>query len=234
MGEFVPRCAASGRAHRGATVDKTQPRSAGGTTDRDLDRFATSVQRAPSICIHHAHHGMQMVKVAIHRLLVEPRRRRNSQLGSVFQSTPTQGSRSGPPRNRTSNQHSSTSARWQSKPPSVRSDGRSFWISSSPHSPSDLSNTVSSWQARYWPSSWSSEPPGSGSIRIQHLFSKRATAVWSPIAYPASGQSKVAAGLWPDVPLNFCRWGATDGLNVSRSWVPLSPERHELLDDIGH
>src|SRR5450631_1195396 len=159
---------------------------------------------------------------------------RNSQLGSVFQSTPTQGSRSGPPRNRTSNQHSSTSARWQSKPPSVRSDGRSFWISSSPLSPSDLSNTVSSWQPRYWPSGWSSEPAGSGSIRIQHLFSKRATAVWSPIAYPASGQSKVAASRWPDVPLTFCRWGATDGLNVSRAWVSLSAERHELLDDIGH
>jgi len=71
-------------------------------------------------------------------------------------------------------------------------------------------------------------------MRIQHLFSQRATAVWSPIACPASGQSKVAASLWPDVPLTFCRWGATDGLNVSRSWVPLSAEHHELLDDIGH
>jgi hypothetical protein len=42
-----------------------RPRSAGGTTGRDLDRFATSVQRAPSICIHHAHQGVHLVKDAI-------------------------------------------------------------------------------------------------------------------------------------------------------------------------
>ena len=175
-----------------------------------------------------------MVKVAIHRLLVDPRRKRGTPSWDRFSSPqlPRDLVRSlretAPPTN------TPRPAPGGSKPPSVRSDGRSFWISSSRLSPSDLSNTVSSWQPRYWPSGWSSEPAGSGSIRIQHLFSKRATAVCSPIAYPASGQSKVAASRWPDVPLTSCRWGATDGLNVSRSWVPLSPERHELLDDIGH
>jgi hypothetical protein len=46
-------------------LDKTDGPGRRGDTGRDLDRFATSVQRAPSICIHHAHQGMHLVKDAI-------------------------------------------------------------------------------------------------------------------------------------------------------------------------
>ena len=66
-------------------------------------------------------------------------------VGSVSQSAPSHGSRSGSPAKRTSIQYSSTSARCYSKPASVSSEGACFWTICAWVSPPVFDSMVSRW-----------------------------------------------------------------------------------------